>query len=220
MAKLKLGILISGRGSNLQALIDACCAADFPAAIVLVISNIPDVYGLTRAQEAGLPTQTIAHKNFKTRETFEQALDEALRNAEVDLVCLAGFMRLLTPWFVTRWQGRMVNIHPSLLPAFPGLHTHKRALEAGVKFTGCTVHYVEAEMDTGPIIVQAAVPVLAEDREEMLAARVLDYEHQAYPLAVKMIARGDVAYEQGRAAWKTPQPSTIRGLLNPCEGKA
>lgn len=189
---LKLGILISGRGSNMQALIAATQQAGFPASIACVISNEPDAKGLVSAAAAGIPTQCIAHKNFPDRQGFEAALDAKLTAAGVQLVCLAGFMRILTPWFVERWRDRLVNIHPSLLPAFPGLDTHQKVLDYGAKFTGCTVHYVRAEMDHGPIILQAVVPVATVDTAETLAERVLRAEHLAYPAAVRMIAEGRV----------------------------
>ena len=192
MARLKAGVLISGRGSNLQALIDACAAPDFPAEIALVISNEAEAGGLERAGRAGIATKIVPHRGFASREAFDAALDAALRDAGIGLVCLAGFMRLLTPGFVDKWRDRMINIHPSLLPAFRGLHSHERALEAGVRIAGCTVHFVRAAMDDGPIIVQAAVPVLAGDDPEMLAARVLAAEHRCYPLALRLIAEGRV----------------------------
>ena len=192
MARLRLGVLISGRGTNLQSLIDACAEADFPAEIGLVISNNPDAPGIDRADRAGIRTEVIDHRGFGDREAFERALDLALAEAGAGLVCLAGFMRLLTPWFVGRWQDRLINIHPSLLPAFPGLDTHARALSAGVRISGCTVHFVRAEMDSGPIVVQAAVPVLEDDDPASLAARVLDAEHRCLPLAVRLIAEGRV----------------------------
>ncbi len=188
MARLKVAVLISGRGSNLQALIDACVRRDFPAEIRLVLSNRSDAQGLGRAAQAGIPTQVISHRDHATREEFDVALDAALQAAGVDLVCLAGFMRLLGEAFVERWRDRLLNIHPSLLPAFRGLNTHARALAAGVRFTGCTVHFVRAAVDDGPIIVQAAVPVLPGDDSEALAARVLAAEHRAYPLALRLIA--------------------------------
>ncbi|HVY12170.1 MAG TPA: phosphoribosylglycinamide formyltransferase [Alphaproteobacteria bacterium] len=199
MAKLKIGVQISGRGSNLQALIDACRDPDFPAEIALVISNIPGAGGLERAKQAGIPTEVISHKNYATKQAFEEAIDAAHRKAGVELVCLAGFMRIISPYFVGRWRGKLINIHPSLLPAYPGLHTHQRALEAGEKFTGCTVHYVDEGMDTGDIILQAKVPVLPGDDEATLAARVLGFEHKIYPLAVRLISDGDVRYESGKA---------------------
>lgn len=186
---LKVGILISGRGSNMQALIDACAAPHFPAKIALVLSNEPGAAGLGRAAEAGIATDVLDHRVFgKDRASFERALTAKLEAAGVEFVCLAGFMRLLTETFVDRWRDRLINIHPSILPAFRGLDTHRRALEAGVRLHGCTVHFVRAAMDDGPIIVQAAVPVLPSDTEDALAARVLAAEHRCYPLALRLCA--------------------------------
>ncbi|HUT51530.1 MAG TPA: phosphoribosylglycinamide formyltransferase [Alphaproteobacteria bacterium] len=190
MARLKLAVLISGRGSNLQALIDACADAGYPAEIVLVISNKEDAQGLSRAQAAGIATLTISHRDHDTREEFDAAISAVLGEAGADLVCLAGFMRILGEAFVERWRDRLINVHPSLLPAFKGLNTQARAVDAGVRISGCTVHYVRPAMDDGPIIVQAAVPVLAGDDEAALAARILVAEHKAYPLAVRLIAEG------------------------------
>ncbi len=190
MGRKKIAILISGRGSNMQALIEAARRPDYPAEIVAVISNRPDAAGIERASAAGISTAVVDHKAFRGREAFEAALQEKLRACGAELVCLAGFMRLLTASFVTAWHDRLINIHPSLLPAFPGLDTHARALAAGVRFTGCTVHFVRAEMDSGPIIVQAAVPLRPDDDEAALAARVLDAEHRAYPLALALVASG------------------------------
>jgi len=198
VARLKAAVLISGRGSNLQALIDACAEPGFPAEIALVLSNRADAGGLERAKRAGIPTRIIPHGDFTTRTAFDSALDAALQATGVELVCLAGFMRLLGADFVETWRDRLVNIHPSLLPAFRGLDTHARVLAAGVRFTGCTVHFVRAEMDDGPIIVQAAVPVLPGDDPERLAARVLAAEHRAYPLALRLIAEGRVRVVDGR----------------------
>jgi phosphoribosylglycinamide formyltransferase-1 len=192
MAKLKLGVLISGRGSNLQALIDATADPAFPAEIALVISNRADAGGLARAQATGIATKVIPHKEFASREAFDAALDAALRRAGVGLVCLAGFMRLLTAGFSQGWHDRLINIHPSLLPSFKGLDSHAQALAAGVRFSGCTVHFVRPEMDAGPIILQAAVPVHDGDDEDALAARILEAEHQCYPLAVRLIAEGRI----------------------------
>lgn len=196
---MRLGVLISGRGSNLQALIDACREPGFPAEVALVISNRPGALGLARAEAAGIPATVVDHRAHPDRESFERALDRELRAASVDLVCLAGFMRLLTPWLVERWHDRLVNIHPSLLPAFPGLDTHRRALEAGVRFAGCTVHLVRAEMDDGPILVQGATAVLPGDTPDTLAARILELEHRCFPLAVRLIAEGRVTVEGRRA---------------------
>lgn len=187
--KKRVAILISGRGSNMTALIEAAKAKDYPAEIALVVSNRPDAAGLDRARSCGIPTAVIDHTTFGgDRETFEQALDRELREQRIDLVCLAGFMRLLTPWFVNRWSGRMLNIHPSLLPQFKGLYTHRRALEAGVKRHGATVHFVVPEMDAGPIVIQDSVAVHENDTEETLAARVLELEHQIYPRALRAVA--------------------------------
>ena len=192
MARLRLAVLISGRGTNLQSLIDACADDDYPAEVGVVISNDPDARGLERAARSGIPARIVDHRPFRDREAFERALDSALDEAETGLVCLAGFMRLLTPWFVERWRDRLINIHPSLLPAFPGLDTHARVLAAGARISGCTVHFVRDEMDRGPIVVQAAVPVVEGDDEAGLAARVLAAEHRSYPLAVRLIAEGRV----------------------------
>lgn len=207
-------VLISGRGSNLQALIDAAAAPDYPAEIVLVLSNRPEAKGLARAEAAGLPTRVIPHHAHATRPAFEAALTEALTEAGAELVCLAGFMRILTETFVTRWQGRLVNIHPSLLPAFPGLDTHARALAAGVKLHGCTVHLVSAEVDQGPIIGQAAVPVLPGDDEPALAARVLEAEHRLYPFCLRLLAEDRIRVEGGRAVIQDP-PEAGTLIMNP-----
>jgi len=199
LAKLKVAVLISGRGSNLQALIDDCRAPGAAAEIVLVLCNEPGAAGLARAAAAGIPTRVIDHRGFADRVAFDAALDRALAAAGAELVCLAGFMRLLGAGFVNRWRDRLINIHPSLLPAFRGLDTHARALAAGVRFAGCTVHFVRPEMDSGPIIVQAAVPVRPDDTALTLGARVLEAEHRAYPLALRLIAAGRVRVEGDRA---------------------
>lgn len=184
--KTPIAVLISGRGSNLQCLIDACAAEDYPARIVAVISNRPEAFGLERAREAGIAAIAIDHKGHDSRESFEAALDAALREAGAEFVCLAGFMRILTEGFVNRWEGRMINIHPSLLPKFKGVDTHARAIAAGESEHGCTVHWVTPGMDEGPVIAQARVPVLPGDTPETLAARVLVEEHRLYPAALKM----------------------------------
>ncbi|MBC8048683.1 MAG: phosphoribosylglycinamide formyltransferase [Chitinophagales bacterium] len=190
MTKKRVGILISGRGSNMAALIEACRAPDYPAEIVVVISNRPDAVGLETARAAGIAAIAIDHKAYPTRGDFEADMHRALVNAGVELICNAGFMRLLTADFVEVWRNRQLNIHPSLLPAFRGLRTHERALEAGVRITGCTVHFVRFEMDEGPIVAQAAVPVLPDDTAETLGQRVLAAEHQLYPHALCLIASG------------------------------
>lgn len=188
--KKRTAILISGRGSNMMSLVDAARGDDFPAEIVAVISNRPEAAGLAWAAQYGIPTFIIDHKSYPTRADFEAELDATLTRARAEIVALAGFMRLMTPGFVARWQDRMINIHPSLLPAFKGLHTQAQALAAGVKIAGCTVHFVRAEMDAGPIIAQAAVPVLSGDSEDDLMRRVLVAEHALYPLALRLVASG------------------------------
>jgi phosphoribosylglycinamide formyltransferase 1 len=195
VTRKRVGVLISGRGSNLQALIDAQAAPDYPAEIVLVLSNVPRAQGLTRAEAAGIPALVVNHKDFVTRAEFDAVLDQTLKQAGVELLCNAGFMRLHTEEFVRNWWNRHLNIHPSLLPAFKGLHTHARVLDEGVKITGCTVHFVRDEMDTGPIVAQAALPVLPDDTAESLAARVLAAEHRLYPHALTLVASGAVRVE-------------------------
>ncbi|WP_138510277.1 phosphoribosylglycinamide formyltransferase [Maricaulis alexandrii] len=190
MAKTKIAVLISGRGSNMQALIEAAKHEDYPAEIVLVASNNPDAPGLEIARAAGIETDVVNHRDYEDREEFEEALDQTIKLYGARIVCLAGFMRILTPWFTERWRDLLINIHPSLLPAFKGLHTHERALEAGVRIHGCTVHYVRPEMDDGPIIGQAAVPVLPGDTPDTLSARVLEAEHKLYPQCVALACSG------------------------------
>ena len=191
MSKKRVAVLISGRGSNMMALIEAAKAKDYPAEIALVVSNRPEAPGLARARGEGIATAIVDHTRFgENREAFERALDDELQAHRIDLVCLAGFMRLLTPWFVRRWNGRMLNIHPALLPQFKGLHTHRRALEAGVKRHGATVHFVVPEVDAGPIVAQDSIAVGADDTKETLAARVLEIEHRIYPSALRALAEG------------------------------
>jgi len=197
MSRKRVAVLISGRGSNMTALIEAAKAQDYPADIALVVSNRPDAMGLTRAREAGIPTVVVDHLRFgEDREAFERALDAELVAHRIDLVCLAGFMRLLTPWLVTRWSGRMLNIHPALLPQFKGLNTHRRAIEAGAKRHGATVHFVSLEMDAGPIILQESIPVFAGDTEDTLAKRVLEVEHRIYPQALQLVAEGRATFSK------------------------
>ena len=199
MSRKRVAILISGRGSNMAALIEAAKANDYPAEIVLVLSNRPEAPGLKVARAAGIATEVVDHKRYgKDRATFDQAMQQVLDRHDIELVCLAGFMRLLTDGFVKAWQGRMMNIHPALLPAFKGLDTHKRALEAGAQIHGATVHFVVPEMDSGPIIAQGAVAVHDNDTEESLAARVLQVEHRIYPLALRLVAQSRVRIENGR----------------------
>lgn len=191
MAKKRVAVLISGRGSNMAALIEAAKADDYPAEIALVVSNRADAAGLVHAREQGIATALIDHRKFgEDREAFERALDDTLRADRIDLVCLAGFMRILTPWFVDRWSGRLLNIHPALLPQFKGLDTHRRAIAAGAKHHGATVHFVVAEIDAGPIIAQESIEVRNDDSEAALAQRVLEVEHRLYPRALRAVAEG------------------------------
>lgn len=190
LAKVRVGILISGRGSNMQALIRAAEEADYPAEIVLVVSNRPEAPGLALAEAMGVPAIPVDHRPFgDDREAHERAMDAALRAAGVELIAMAGFMRVLTPWFVQAWAGRMINIHPSLLPAYPGLNTHARALAAGDAEAGCTVHEVTLDVDQGPVIGQARVPILPDDTAQSLAARVLEAEHALYPPCLANVCR-------------------------------
>lgn len=194
----RTAVLISGRGSNMVTLAQAAQAPDFPAEIALVLSNKPDAGGLERAREMGIATAVVDHRAFnKDREAFERAMDEVLRVEQIELIALAGFMRIMTPWFVRRWEGRMINVHPSLLPLFKGTHTHRQALEAGVPEHGCSVHFVVPELDAGPVIAQAKVPVLPGDDEETLARRVLVQEHLLYPQALAALASGRAALVDG-----------------------
>jgi phosphoribosylglycinamide formyltransferase-1 len=196
--RARLGVLVSGSGSNLQALLDACAQEGFPAEVACVVSNVPTAFALERARKAGVPAVVVDHKAHASKADFEKALLAALRDAGVEWVCLAGFMRLLSADFLGHYAGRVLNIHPSLLPSFPGLHAQRQALERGVKVAGCTVHFVDAGTDTGPIIAQAAVPVLPEDDEQSLSARILTEEHRLYPLAVRLAVTGKVALDGGR----------------------
>jgi phosphoribosylglycinamide formyltransferase 1 len=216
-APLKVAVLISGRGSNLQALIDAFGpkVADSAVKIALALSNRADALGLERAAKAGLKTEIVDHKAFQSREDFDVVMDREIRAAGAEFVVMAGFMRLLTPQFVTAWKDKLVNIHPALLPAFPGLHTHKRALEAGVRFHGATVHFVRHETDSGPIIAQSLVAVRPDDTEETLGARVLETEHHLYPLALRLIAQGQVHVEGERAIVSGHAWYPENALMNP-----
>jgi phosphoribosylglycinamide formyltransferase-1 len=214
MAKARVAVLISGSGTNLQALLDAASDPAYPAEIALVISNRPGAFGLTRAQNAGVKALAIDHKQFVTRAEFDAALDQSLRAHGIELVCLAGFMRLLTPGFVDKWTNRLINVHPALLPAFPGLDVQQRAIDAGARFSGCTVHFVTAEMDAGPILVQAVVPILGDDTAGSLSDRIRVQEHRAFPLALKLVAEGRVTIENGRALIKDAAALTDC-LINP-----
>ena len=214
---MRVGVLISGRGSNLKSLLDACATPGFPAAIVTVLANRPGAGGLDHARAAGVPAEVVDHRAYAGREAFEAALTGALDAAGVELVCLAGFMRVVTPGFVRHWQGRMINIHPSLLPLFPGLDTHARALSAGVKLHGCSVHYVSEEVDGGPIIGQAAVPVLPGDDPASLAERVLAAEHRLYPTCLRLVAEGRVRLRDGRAEVSADFDGAAR-IFNPPAG--
>ncbi len=209
----RVAVLISGRGSNMASLIEAAADPAYPAEIALVLANRHDAAGLDRARAAGIAADAIDHKAFPDRPSFDAALDARLRAERIDLVCLAGFMRLLTPAFVEGWRDRMINIHPSLLPLFPGLHTHRRAIEAGMKLAGCTVHFVRAEMDSGPIIGQAVVPIAPGDSEDSLAARVLSAEHRLYPLALALVADGLARVEGERLVLDAQLPIDASGML-------
>jgi phosphoribosylglycinamide formyltransferase-1 len=212
VSRKRVAILISGRGSNMAALIAAAAQASYPAQIALVISNRPDAPGLRPAAAAAIATEVVDHTLYRDdREEFERALQEKLEAHRIDLVCLAGFMRLLSPSFVGKWQGRMLNVHPALLPAFKGLDTHARALAAGVKIHGATVHLVVPEVDSGPILAQAAVPVREDDTADTLAARVLAAEHRIYPAALKLLAEGRVRLADGR--WRIEGQDAADGVL-------
>jgi len=214
MARLRVAALISGRGSNMAALVDAASAPDYPADIALVVSNVPDAGGLAIASQHGIAIETINHRDFADRPAFDAALDACLQRHRIEFVCLAGFMRLLTAGFVAKWHNRMLNIHPSLLPAYPGLDTHKRALADGVRIAGCTVHFVRAKMDVGPIVAQAAVPVLPGDDEAALSARVLAAEHALYPQALRLVASKAASVAGERVEFST-DPGTPPVLFNP-----
>lgn len=216
-SRRRTAILISGRGSNMTALIEAARAPTYPVAVELVLSNRPDAAGLAVAAAAGLATACVDHRAFADRESFERAVDAELTGRGIDLVCLAGFMRVLTPWLICRWSGRLVNIHPSLLPSFRGLHTHERALEAGVRLHGATVHFVVPELDAGPIIAQAAVPVEDGDTADALGARVLAAEHRLYPHALALVASGQLRLEGDRVVGSAGRHADGTRLIVPPE---
>ncbi|CAM2901646.1 MULTISPECIES: phosphoribosylglycinamide formyltransferase [Methylobacterium] len=207
--KTRVAVLISGRGSNMVALIEAAKDPAYPAEIVLVLSNRPDAAGLARAAAAGIPARAIDHTGFRDRASFDAALDAELRAADVDLVCLAGFMRIFTPDFVAGWAGRMLNIHPSLLPLFKGTHTHKQALDAGVRLHGCTVHFVVPELDAGPIVAQAAIPVRQGDDPDSLADRVIVQERRLYPAVLALVAGGHARLEGDRVVIADAAPDGV-----------
>ncbi|NVJ08558.1 phosphoribosylglycinamide formyltransferase [Myxococcus sp. AM001] len=213
--RVRLGVLVSGSGSNLQALLEACARADFPAEVACVVSNVSTAFALERARQARVTATVVDHKAHATKADFEQALLDALRAADVEWVCLAGFMRLLSADFLGHYAGRVLNIHPSLLPAFPGLHAPRQALERGVKVAGCTVHFVDAGTDTGPIIAQAAVPVLPDDDEKALSARILAEEHRLYPLAVRLAVTGKVTLDAARTRVEARATVDALALRNP-----
>ena len=216
--KLRLGVLASGGGTNLQSIIDRCTDGSIDAEIVTVICNNPDAGALDRADRASIPTQTINHRDFAKREDFDIAVVTALQEANVELVVLAGFMRIITETFVEAFPNRIMNIHPALLPAFPGLHVQQKALDYGARFSGCTVHFVDGGVDTGPIIMQAVVPILPGDDEDTLAARILEQEHQIYPRAIQLLAEGRIKVD-GRQVCINPPTAQVSGaLINPALG--
>ncbi len=204
--RVRTAVLISGRGSNLASLIAASRDPSFPAEIVLVFSNVENAEGLKRAQAEGIATKAISHKTFASREAFDAAVDTVLREARIELVCEAGFMRIHSDGFVRGWEGRILNIHPSLLPAFKGIRVHQQAIDAGVRVSGCTVHFLVPELNSGPIVAQAAVPVSPTDTAETLAQRVLEAEHTLYPQALRMVAEGKVRLENGKAVFAQESP--------------
>lgn len=213
--RLRLGVLASGGGTNLQAIIDRCADGSLPAEIVVVICNVPGAGALDRAKRAGIATLVIDHRNFSEREEFDRAVVAALLSAGVELVVLAGFMRIVSGVFIEAFPERIINIHPALLPAFPGLHVQKKALEYGARFAGCTVHFVDGGVDTGPIIAQAVVPVLDGDTEASLSARILEQEHRLYPHAIRLIAEGRLRLDGRRVIVDPPLPAQASALVNP-----
>jgi phosphoribosylglycinamide formyltransferase 1 len=215
VARKRVAILISGRGSNMAALIEAASARSYPAEIALVVSNRPEAKGLELAKSKSIATATVDHTAYKSREEFEAELAKKLTGAKIEIICLAGFMRVLTPGFVKQWEGRLLNVHPSLLPAFKGVDTHVRALDAGVKVHGCSVHFVVPELDSGPIVMQAAVPVLEGDDEEELAMRVLAAEHYIYPAALRLLAGGKLTIEGERVVIAGANGDPDSALVSP-----
>ncbi len=212
----RVGILLSGRGSNMVALVEAMHAGEIPAEPAIVVSDRPEAPGLERARSLGVAAAAVPRKDYRgRREEHDRAVAAVLDEAGVDIVCLAGYMRILTPWFVGHYEGRMLNIHPALLPSFPGLHGQRQALEHGVRIAGCTVHFVDAEVDHGPIVIQAAVPVLPGDDEETLSARILAQEHRIYPLALRWLAEGRLRIEGRRVVLEGEDPGLPGALVSP-----
>jgi phosphoribosylglycinamide formyltransferase-1 len=213
--KIRLGVLASGGGTNLQAIIDRCQDGSLAAEIALVVSNNPGAGALDRAAGAGLPTLCINHRTFDQRENFDRAVVKALQDADVELVVLAGFMRIITAPFIEAFPERIINIHPALLPAFPGMHVQKQAIDYGARFSGCTVHFVDGGVDTGPIIIQAVVPILPGDTVEILSARILEQEHLIYPRAIQLIAEGRVSIEGRRVIINPACLALPTAIVNP-----
>ncbi|MXN64492.1 phosphoribosylglycinamide formyltransferase [Stappia sp. GBMRC 2046] len=214
-SRKRVAVLISGRGSNMTALIEAARADGYPAEIALVVSNVPGAGGLEKAASEGIETTTVDHRGRGSRQAFEEELDRTIRAKDIDLICLAGFMRILTPWFIERWHDRILNIHPALLPSFKGLDTHARALAEGCLIHGATVHFVRSEMDAGPIIVQGAVPVMDGDDAVTLAARVLTVEHKIYPQALALVASERTSVEGMRVRTGVEGSNDFRSLIVP-----
>lgn len=212
---LRLGVLASGGGSNLQAIIDGCQDRSLDASIALVLTNNPDAGALERAHKADIPTLCINHREYASREDFDRAMVAALQAADVELVVLAGFMRIITPTFLDAFPQKIINIHPALLPAFPGLHVQQQAIDYGARFSGCTVHFVDSGVDTGPILIQAVVPVLPDDTSDTLAARILEQEHKIYPRAIQLIAEGRVHVDGREVKIDPPSPPTGAAIVNP-----
>lgn len=212
---LRIGVLASGGGTNLQAIIDGCQAGSLAAEIAVVITNNPGAGALARAGQAGIKTLCINHRDFSQREDFDNAVVNALRDNKVDLVVLAGFMRIITQTFIAAFPERIINIHPALLPAFPGLHVQQQAIDYGARFSGCTVHFVDGGVDTGPIIMQAVVPIMPEDTADTLAARILEQEHKAYPRAIQLIAEGRVHVDGRKVSIDHGCPSEFKAMINP-----
>jgi phosphoribosylglycinamide formyltransferase-1 len=210
-----LGVLVSGSGTNLQSILDACAAGSIDARVAVVISNVSSAYALARAQNAGVPTRIVSHKDYPDRDAFDAELVRVLAEYDVELVCLAGFMRILTQGFIRTFSGRIMNIHPALLPSFPGLDVRQAAIDHGVRFSGCTVHFVDEGVDTGPIIIQAVVPVFPDDTEECLKERILKREHQIYPHAIQLYAQGRLSISGRRVLIHDHSRDEAACLINP-----